>query len=60
MKSVVEKYNLNCEAFEDYESAYSRALSYCKKDDLLLVSGSLYMIGGMRKIIREYSVKMRL
>ncbi|HBC95191.1 MAG TPA: bifunctional folylpolyglutamate synthase/dihydrofolate synthase [Clostridium sp.] len=60
LKSVVEKYNLNCEAFEDYESAYSRALSYCKKDDLLLVSGSLYMIGGMRKIIREYSVKMRL
>ena len=57
LRAVVEKYNPNCEAFEDYEIAYKKALSYCEKEDLLLISGSLYMIGDMRKIIKRYSAK---
>lgn len=39
----------------DYEEAYKRALSYCDEDTLLIISGSLYMVGDMRKIIRSIS-----
>ena len=53
LKVQVEKYTANCEAIEDYEEAYKKALSYCDEEDLLLVSGSLYMVGDMRRIIRN-------
>lgn len=52
LKVQVDKYTTNCEAIEDYEEAYKKALSYCSEEDLLLVAGSLYMAGDMRKIIR--------
>lgn len=52
LMKVVKGHNENCEAIEEYEEAYKLGLSYCKKDDLLLISGSLYMVGDMRKIIR--------
>jgi len=55
LKRAIENYNINCEAFESYEIAYNAARSYCKADDLLLVCGSLYMIGDMRKIIKKNS-----
>lgn len=51
LKNAIKKYNLNCEAFDDYKEAYDRAVSICKLNDLLLVCGSLYMISGMRKVI---------
>ncbi len=53
LKGQVEKYTTKCEAIEDYEEAYKKALSYCSDEDLLLVSGSLYMVGDMRRIIRN-------
>lgn len=53
LKRAIENYNINCEAFESYEMAYNAARSYCKAEDLLLVCGSLYMIGDMRKIIKK-------
>ncbi|MGK0468445.1 bifunctional folylpolyglutamate synthase/dihydrofolate synthase [Clostridium sp.] len=53
LKVQVEKYTINCESIENYEKAYKKALSYCEEDDLLLVAGSLYMAGDMRKIIRN-------
>lgn len=53
LKAVIEKYNVKCEAVQDYKEAYLTALNYCDKDDLLLISGSLYMIGDMRKIINR-------
>ncbi|MBU3112026.1 bifunctional folylpolyglutamate synthase/dihydrofolate synthase [Clostridium lacusfryxellense] len=53
LKVQVEKYTSDCEAIEDYELAYKKALSYCEDGDLLLISGSLYMVGDMRKIIRN-------
>jgi dihydrofolate synthase/folylpolyglutamate synthase len=56
LKIQVEKYIANCEAIEDYEEAYKKALSYCTEDDLLLVAGSLYMAGDMRKIIRNTQI----
>ncbi|MFT5874551.1 MAG: dihydrofolate synthase/folylpolyglutamate synthase [Clostridium sp.] len=52
LKDQVEKYTTRCEAIEDYRSAYEKALSYCGEEDLLLVAGSLYMVGDMRRIIR--------
>lgn len=51
LMGVVKKYNENCEAVENYEEAYKIGIDYCNEGDLLLISGSLYMIGDMRKII---------
>ncbi|CAG7840147.1 folylpolyglutamate synthase [Clostridium novyi B str. ATCC 27606] len=51
LMKVVKKYNKNCEVVESYKDAYRIALKYCEQDDLLLISGSLYMIGDMRKVI---------
>jgi dihydrofolate synthase/folylpolyglutamate synthase len=53
LKTVVEALGISCESYEDYSEAYKEALSKCDEDDLLLISGSLYMIGDMRKIIRN-------
>jgi dihydrofolate synthase/folylpolyglutamate synthase len=53
LSQVVEKFNANVEHADEYEDAYIKALSYCNPDDLLLISGSLYMIGDMRKIIKN-------
>lgn len=52
LKNAVLKYNKNCEAFLEYEKAYDTALNYCGENDLLLICGSLYMVGDMRKTIR--------
>ena len=53
LKIQVEKYTTECEAIGDYVQAYKKALSYCSDKDLLLVCGSLYMVGDMRRIIRN-------
>lgn len=44
--------NPEVEYLENYKEAFNKALTYCSKDSLLLISGSLYMIGDMRKIIK--------
>jgi dihydrofolate synthase/folylpolyglutamate synthase len=49
----ISKVNPNVEVIEDYKKAYEKALCYCSEDDLLLISGSLYMIGDMRRIINK-------
>ncbi|MGH4124901.1 MAG: bifunctional folylpolyglutamate synthase/dihydrofolate synthase [Clostridium sp.] len=59
LKVQVEKYIASCESIENYEEAYKKALSYCAQDDLLLVCGSLYMVGDMRKIIRNIHILNR-
>ena len=53
----VKKYNESCESYNDYKNAFEDALKLCKKDDLLLISGSLYMIGEMRGIIKKHFSK---
>lgn len=53
LKEVIMKYNPNCEAVDSYVGAYVKALSMCEKEDILVISGSLYMIGDMRKIIKN-------
>ncbi|KGK88918.1 folylpolyglutamate synthase/dihydrofolate synthase family protein [Clostridium sp. HMP27] len=49
---IIKKYNSNCEAIENYKEAYEKALSYANANDLILICGSLYMVGEMRKTIR--------
>lgn len=53
LKNEILKYNSNTIALESYEEAFSLALKEAKEEDLILISGSLYMIGDMRKIIRS-------
>jgi dihydrofolate synthase/folylpolyglutamate synthase len=48
----IRKINPNVEAKDDYLEAYKTALSSCDDGDMLLISGSLYMIGDMRKLIK--------
>lgn len=53
LKKEVLKYNKNCIAFEDYENAANYAINRVNENDIILASGSLYMIGKMREIINE-------
>jgi dihydrofolate synthase / folylpolyglutamate synthase len=53
LNEIVSKYNKNSEAILSYNDAYKKALLYADKDDIILISGSLYMIGDMRKIIKQ-------
>lgn len=53
----VKKINGKVIAIDDYSKAYDSALSFTDSEDLILVSGSLYMIGDMRKIIRTKACK---
>jgi dihydrofolate synthase/folylpolyglutamate synthase len=53
LKEKINICNKECEAIINYEEAYKKALSYCDEDTLLVISGSLYMVGDMRKIIRN-------
>lgn len=47
------KYVKEVYKFKDYKEAYNKAKSLTKSDDLLLICGSLYMVGDMRKAIRN-------
>lgn len=53
LNRIVCKYNKNSEAIQDYSDAYNKALLYAEDDDIVIISGSLYMIGDMRKYIRN-------
>ena len=57
LKNEVIKYNENCKAYDDYKEAYLTALNDADENDLVLASGSLYMIGDMRKIINKTVIK---
>lgn len=53
LRKEILKYNENVIAIENYEEAFKEAIREAEREDLILVSGSLYMIGDMRKIIRK-------
>ena len=57
LKNEIVKYNANCRAFDEYEEAYLEALKNAKENDIILASGSLYMVGDMRKIINKLLIK---
>lgn len=50
---IVKHYNTKCEAEIDYKKAYEKAVSYCRKGDMIIICGSLYMIGDMIRIIKN-------
>lgn len=61
LKAMVKKYNKNCLSFDDYEEAARLAINKADKEDLILASGSLYMIGQMRDIFNKINKnKIRL
>jgi dihydrofolate synthase/folylpolyglutamate synthase len=60
LKNIVQKYDIPCESVDDYKEAYEGALNLCEKDDMLLICGSLYMIGDMRRVIRSYNNESNL
>ena len=47
----VKKYNENITIEKNIEKAIDKAFEIAKKDDLILFSGSLYLIGDVRKIV---------
>ncbi len=51
LESIVKKYNKKCSSFNDYRQAFHEAVKFCSKNDMILICGSLYMIGYMRKIV---------
>ncbi|URZ00068.1 Folylpolyglutamate synthase [Clostridium felsineum] len=51
--NMVKRYNNQCEAERDYNRAYEKAVSCYKEGDMILVCGSLYMIGDMIKLIKK-------
>lgn len=53
LAKIIKKQNPSCIAIKDYTQAYKTALSHCKEDDLLLIAGSLYLIGDMRKVVKN-------
>jgi dihydrofolate synthase / folylpolyglutamate synthase len=56
LKRAIIKYNANCTVVKDYEKAFTLGLSECNQEDLLLVCGSLHMIGDMRKVIKKLKI----
>lgn len=53
LRDVILKYNKNCFCIENYGDAFNEAINSADEDDLILVSGSLYMISDMRKVIKK-------
>lgn len=49
---IVKKVNDKCEYEKSYEEALRKAREYAESEDIILISGSLYMIGDMRKLLR--------
>ena len=49
---IALKYNNNCEYLEDYKECYNKGKSYYEEGDMILICGSLYMVGDMRKLIK--------
>lgn len=45
--------NENVEAVEGYEEAFTKGRKYCGEKDIIVICGSLYMVGEMRNIIKE-------
>ena len=54
MKGKIEEISeKKVSAFENYEDAFKYAKQISNEDDMILICGSLYMIGDMRKTINK-------
>lgn len=54
MESYLKEGNKNVYKIMNYREAYEKALELANDDDLVLICGSLYMIGDMRKEITKF------
>lgn len=50
LNEIVKSINKNTQYTDNYLDAIEMAKSYAKNNDIIVISGSLYMIGDMRKI----------
>lgn len=53
LKNKIDSYGIEAIAIDDYKEAYEYAYKNINSNDILVISGSLYMIGDMRKIINK-------
>lgn len=53
LKEKIFCVNKNVEDIESYEEAFAKARNYSTKKDIIVFCGSLYMIGDMRRIIKN-------
>lgn len=54
MESYLKEENKNVYKIMNYREAYEKALELANEDDLILICGSLYMVGDMRKEITRF------
>lgn len=54
LAEIFSKYNSNVTVKDDNKDALETALSSAEKDDLILICGSLYLIGDYRRICMTY------
>lgn len=52
IKGLIKEHEIPCEIIEDYREAYLKAIDICNDGDMILICGSLYMVGDMRKEIK--------
>ncbi len=53
LADIVREYGIKANAENDYEKAYQKALAKTGKDKAVIIFGSLYLSGDMRKIIKK-------
>lgn len=53
LKKEIEEYNIKVESYESYEEGFKSVYKVAGKEDLILATGSLYMIGEIRGIIKR-------
>lgn len=58
LKKEIVKVNSNCVSYQSYKEAIEEVLKEAEKNDLILISGSLYLIGDIRKIIKNLKFKI--
>jgi len=53
LRKIVIKYNKNVENLESYNNTIKEVLSFAKKDDLVIIAGSIYLIGDIRSLFKS-------
>lgn len=53
LKREIEEYNIKVKSYENYEDGFRNVYKEAGKEDLILATGSLYMIGEIRGIIKK-------
>jgi len=57
LSSILKKAGKNCIAENDVSNAIKKAMMIAGKNDLICITGSLYLVGEARKILKEMGIK---